>query len=305
MKNSHPLVSYILCVYNGESTLAATIESLLSQKRTRLELIVVNDGSSDASLSIIKKYAKIDRRIKFFNQPNLGLPKSRNIGISLATGNYIASAAQDDIYLPDKTADQIDFLKKNNLDFCFSNIEMINQTGKKIQHVNTKLYNTRLLPLPLVIFQVLFFMPLCSPTFLCKRKCYEKIKWNPSLLQFADYNLWIKMFLQFKGGKLPKVSLLHRYDAKFKNSNYRKNFPLSFLYLEHRQAATSALLYKIIPPYFILPITNFLKILNSTMILEKFPGDKMEIRRLSQIYSKLGYTYIAEKLDFLADNKQD
>lgn len=296
-----PAVSYILCVFNGEKTLISCLKSLLSQKGVDLEIIAVNDGSTDGSLSILKNFSRKDKRIKIINQANLGLSVARNAGILKATGDYIASAAQDDIYLPFKSIDQIKFMEKNHLDFSFTNVELINRSDKIIRHPDTGLYNSPLWSRPWVIFQALFFMPLCSPSFLCKKICYEKIKWNPGLTLFADYNLWIKMFIKFKGGKLAKVALLHRYSDKLKNASYRKKFPLSFLYMGHRVAAASAVLYNFLPPSFIPPITNFFKVLKNIMILENNPYAEENISAISRIFAKLGFKYVSKKLNLRAN----
>lgn len=299
MQSNLPSVSYILCVFNGEKTLVSCLESLLTQKGVSLQIIAVNDGSSDHSLSILQNYASQYKQIKIINQKNFGLATARNVGISHAKGDYIASAAQDDVYLPHKSINQIKFMEEKNLDFSFAYVDLIDEFGLPLKHKDTALYNCQLWRWPWVIFQVAFFMPLCSPTFICKRQCYEAIHWNSSLLIFADYNLWLKMFLQFKGGKLEKISLLHRCVDRLKNQEYREKFPLSFLYLEHRIAAASAFIYKFIPHNFILPISNFFKLLKNVVILEK-RSDRKAILKLSQIYSQAGYSYISQKLKDIA-----
>lgn len=88
--------SIIVPVYNAEKYLDRCIKSILNQSFEEFELIIVNDGSNDQSLSIIKKYAHNDRRIKYKSQTNKGLSFARNTGIKLSSGNYIVFVDADD-----------------------------------------------------------------------------------------------------------------------------------------------------------------------------------------------------------------
>ena len=146
MLNSKPTVSYILCVYNGEKTLAESLHSLHGQKDIDLEIIAVNDGSADNSLKILKRFKQNFGRMKIITIPQRGLAHARNTGIQLAGGDFLASASQDDIYLPEKTIRQINYLEKYKLDFCFSEVELINYRGRQIEDSSLKIYNASLWP---------------------------------------------------------------------------------------------------------------------------------------------------------------
>ncbi len=93
------LVSVVMCTYNGEKFLRPQIDSVLSQSWANLELMIVDDASSDNSLTIIKEYGQKDSRVKYFvNEKNLGYNKNFEKAIGLANGNYIAPCDQDDIW---------------------------------------------------------------------------------------------------------------------------------------------------------------------------------------------------------------
>lgn len=96
----NPLVSIIVPIYNKEETLSASIESLLAQTYTDLEIILVDDGSVDSSLSICQKYAKKDQRIKIIAKHNGGVSSARNAGLRIATGQYIGFMDGDDQVKP-------------------------------------------------------------------------------------------------------------------------------------------------------------------------------------------------------------
>ncbi|MFN7250048.1 MAG: glycosyltransferase [Anaerobacillus sp.] len=91
-----PKVSIIVPIYNVDAYLDRCFESLLAQTLTEVEIIAVNDGSTDNSLEILEKYADKDARIKVINKENGGVSSARNTGLSLATGTYIGFVDPDD-----------------------------------------------------------------------------------------------------------------------------------------------------------------------------------------------------------------
>ncbi|MCQ9628389.1 glycosyltransferase [Cetobacterium somerae] len=106
-------VSVIIPVYNVELYLKETLESIINQSLKEIEIIVINDGSTDKSLDIIKKYQNMDKRIKIINQKNKGVSVSRNEGLKKATGEYIYFMDGDD------------YLEKIALEKCY--VESVNQ----------------------------------------------------------------------------------------------------------------------------------------------------------------------------------
>ena len=92
------LVSVIIPVYNSESTIVKTLESVLKQTLRSIEIICVNDGSTDASLSLLNQIANNDARVKVISIDNSGPGVARNIGLSYASGDYIAFLDSDDEY---------------------------------------------------------------------------------------------------------------------------------------------------------------------------------------------------------------
>ena len=96
--DSTPKFSVIIGAYNAEKTLEKAIESVILQGYSNWELIIVDDGSSDATSNIGQKYQKMDERIKFIKRCNQGVSVARNIGIERAKGEYIAFLDSDDEY---------------------------------------------------------------------------------------------------------------------------------------------------------------------------------------------------------------
>jgi len=109
-----PLISAVMSVYNGERFVGEAIGSILSQTYPDLELLIVDDGSTDRSLEIIETYAKKDDRVRVIkNNANEGLTKSLIKAIGNAKGMYLARQDADDISLPQRLERQLDFLEKH------------------------------------------------------------------------------------------------------------------------------------------------------------------------------------------------
>ena len=109
-----PIVSVIMPAYNAERTLAEAIESILAQEFRDFELIIVDDGSSDGTATILKRYARTDARIVILtNALNQGISRSRNRALGVARGEYVACLDSDDVAVPSRLGQQLEFMNKN------------------------------------------------------------------------------------------------------------------------------------------------------------------------------------------------
>jgi glycosyltransferase involved in cell wall biosynthesis len=116
-----PLVSTIVPVYNGERYLRDALESVLGQRYRPIEVIVVDDGSTDGSAAVLRTYGE---RIRYHYQPNRGSGAARNTGVDLATGAYFAFLDADDLWSDDKLERQMDaFDADGSLDIVFGHVE--------------------------------------------------------------------------------------------------------------------------------------------------------------------------------------
>ena len=119
------LISVIVSVYNGEATLKETLNSIIDQTYKHLEIILVNDGSTDNSLEILEKYKQKDSRVVVVNKPNGGLASGRNVGLKVTTGKYICFCDADDMYARDFVkimhqnivSDDVDWVSCNRIVF--------------------------------------------------------------------------------------------------------------------------------------------------------------------------------------------
>jgi glycosyltransferase involved in cell wall biosynthesis len=123
----HPLVSIVLPTYNGSRYIQQSIDSCLNQTYSNIELIIVDDGSTDCTEQIINSYT--DNRIRYIqHQKNAGLPTALNTGVAHATGDYLTWTSDDNFYAPQAIETQLTFLLKNKYDFVYCDIFVMTAT---------------------------------------------------------------------------------------------------------------------------------------------------------------------------------
>lgn len=201
-----PTISVILPVYNGFPYLQIAVESVLSQTYQDFEFIVINDGSTDSSESVIKSIN--DSRIRFLQQRNQGLPATLNTAIGLARGEFIARQDQDDISFPSRLQKQAEFLIAN------PDIGMVG-TSAEIWVGDTK--TDRLLAHPAddasIKFNLLFDNPFVHSSVMIRHSVFKKIGGyceDKSRQPPEDYELWSRVSREFKVANLPEVFLAYR-----------------------------------------------------------------------------------------------
>lgn len=130
MNTATPLISVIVPVYNVETYLPQCIESLLNQKYQNLELLLIDDGSSDGSGAICDRYERLDKRVKAFHKENGGVSSARNLGLDHACGEWIAYVDSDDYVSPDYLQDLYTALQPGT-DLVIERFRMFRDDGKK------------------------------------------------------------------------------------------------------------------------------------------------------------------------------
>lgn len=130
------LVSIITPAYNCQEFIEQTLISVRNQTYQNWEHIIVDDGSTDATMAIVESYAKMDGRIHVITlQQNGGVAKARNVGIDNARGEYIAFLDSDDQWKEDKLEKHMQFIKENNLKFSYTEYEVIDEVGNYIKTI--------------------------------------------------------------------------------------------------------------------------------------------------------------------------
>lgn len=130
-ENAQPLVSIIIPVYNAEKYLGYCLNSVMRQSHTRLEAILINDGSTDSSPDICRRYAAMDPRFQVFDIPNGGVSNARNLGISKAQGEYFILLDSDDVIHPDAIAWMLQAEAQAHTGLVIGNVQMVDfDTGE-------------------------------------------------------------------------------------------------------------------------------------------------------------------------------
>src|SRR4051794_31394978 len=115
-----PHISVIIAAYNAQAYLQQSVRSVLDPSYTDLEVIVVDDGSSDGTAAVCRSLAADDRRVKLISQPNAGISAARNRGLAAAAGEWISVIDADDLWRPGKLARQLSVTQqaKNRVVLC-------------------------------------------------------------------------------------------------------------------------------------------------------------------------------------------
>jgi glycosyltransferase involved in cell wall biosynthesis len=133
-----PTISVIIPAHNAAAYIAATIDSVRSQTFTDWELIIIDDGSTDATAAIVSQFCQSDSRIQLVVQPNCGVSATRNRGAALARGSLLAFLDADDQWLPHKLAMHLQFMHAHpDVGISFARAEFLSQAGVPTGKVTT------------------------------------------------------------------------------------------------------------------------------------------------------------------------
>ena len=184
MKTS-PTVSIITPCFNAEKTLENTVASVLAQSYREWELILIDDHSTDATYTHVKRYAEKDPRIKAVRmETNGGAAKARNRGIEMAQGRYIAFIDADDLWHTDKLKTQISLMESNNLALSFTSYKRIDGGGKSLNNVGV--------PLKTNYKKLLKTNYIGCSTAIYDSKVVGKVL-MPDIRKRQDFALWLKL----------------------------------------------------------------------------------------------------------------
>lgn len=213
------LVTIIMPVYNAELYLRDAIESVLAQSYKKFIFMIINDGSTDQSETIILEYK--DERIQYIsNEENLGIVKTLNKGIALSHTKYISRMDADDICDPKRLERQISVMEKDSqITLLGTWAELIDEKGKAVgkltPYTDDKSIRTALL------FSNIFV----HSSVMIRRCILEKNHWKYEENHKAveDYGLWTKISNQYKVEILPEMLLKYRLNTNGIMSNENKN----------------------------------------------------------------------------------
>lgn len=219
MNNEKKMISVIMGVFNCASTLPEAINSILSQTYHDWEMIICDDGSTDATIDIVASYVERypDKIFLLKNKYNLGLNATLNKCLSVARGEYIARMDGDDLSRPDRFEKEMDILLKHpNISIVSSNMDLFDESGiwgktNKVEFPQNK--------------DCLSSTPFCHAPCLVRREAYDAVNGysvSDKLLRVEDYHLWVKMYAAgYIGMNIQESLYLMRDD---RNAQKRRKF---------------------------------------------------------------------------------
>jgi glycosyltransferase involved in cell wall biosynthesis len=217
---SNPLVSVIIPAYNAEKSITDTLDSIFAQTYSSIEILVVDDGSTDKTAETIEEYqtSKADRtdrtNLIYIYQQNFGPSRARNIGIRAAKGEYIAFLDADDLWDRNKLDRQIELFKKESkIDLVFSDVKIARSKQSKIEEtimfqekrLNKEFFGHKYMVVnPFEKLLQLNFIPTSSV--IARKSCFNgDIFFNEERRYAEDWELWLRMSLCFNFAYVDEV----------------------------------------------------------------------------------------------------
>ena len=187
MSNDKELISVIIPAYNRENMILECIESVLKQTYKNIEVIVVDDCSSDKTAELVDSIE--DERVKeCIRLPeNKGACYARNKGVAISKGKYIAFQDSDDIWYEDKLEKQINYLKSGNYDFVFCGMDRT-YIDKEIYVPTFEFYEDGDLQK-----QILFANPCSTQCMFMTRETFNKVKFDEKIKRYQDWDFCIRL----------------------------------------------------------------------------------------------------------------
>ncbi|MBK6984695.1 MAG: glycosyltransferase [Bacteroidetes bacterium] len=251
-KDVNPLISVLMPVYNGQQYLAEAIESILKQTYKHFELLILDDGSSDNSESIIKGFE--DSRIVYIkNETNKGLIFTLNRGIGLSKGTFIARMDADDVSVSTRFEKQIlEFEKDENLVICGSFIKTFgNGSEEYISHIPVT--NAQILS------SIFFVCPFAHPSVMIKKESLLQLNefYREDYKHSEDYDLWSRLVFLGNSKNIPEFLLNYRIHDK----------QVSTVFEDHKYQSVSKIQTNLLSQFNIFPTA-----IESKFLLNLFKG---------------------------------
>ncbi len=214
-----PEVSVVVSVYNGQTHVRASLESVLEQEGVNLELIVVDDGSTDATPTILRVLAAKDGRVRLIHQENRGLTQALIVGCSLARAEFIARHDADDVSLPRRLARQLDLLRSNQ------HVSFVSCWSQALGPEDEVLFETKRPADPRQATALLRSErqgPAAHGSVMFRRAAYERVGGYRSEFYYAqDSDLWLRLSEKGQIAYVPETLYAYRVSPTAISSSYR------------------------------------------------------------------------------------
>lgn len=204
MTESKPLISIITPTYNREDFLGQAIDSVLAQTYQNFEFFIIDDGSTDNTRSLVESYA--DPRIRYYHQENQGQSVARNLGLSMAKGDFICFLDSDNYWFTDKLEKNLNAFESNpEADIVYGDGVSIDEQGNEVSRVNMQRHSGRIAHLMLKDNFV------SMNTTMARRRCFDEMGGFSGKRRVADdYDLWLKFSARYNYLYIPEHMSYYR-----------------------------------------------------------------------------------------------
>jgi hypothetical protein len=201
-----PRVSVVMPVHNGGPYLEAAVDSILGQSFADLEFVIVDDGSTDSTGDVLRRYQTVDRRVRVVHQEKAGLVASLNRGCGLARAAYLARMDADDIAFPDRLARQVEFLDRHpNVAVVGSAVMRIDASGREIKRNVCPTSHAE------IVEALREYTCFTHPSVTLRAAALADVggyRWAYGPAE--DYDLWLRLSERYKLANLPDPLLYYR-----------------------------------------------------------------------------------------------
>lgn len=199
------LVSVVIPVYNGAKYIRECLLSVFNQTYTNIEVIVIDDGSSDDLEGQIREFKK---RIRFFRRPHEGLSKTRNFGLKMAKGKYVAFLDVDDLWKPEKLSAQVNLMEKNpGIGMVYCAVDLIDERGQPIDGMQKSFQKAS----GWIFKNLLECNFICISTVVIKKEVVDNVGFFNEKFKIAnDYDYWLRLSLLTQVDCLSEPLALYR-----------------------------------------------------------------------------------------------
>jgi glycosyltransferase involved in cell wall biosynthesis len=211
-----PWVTVVCISYNHENYVEAALQSVVEQTYPNVELIVIDNGSTDRTVERIARFSERNPAIRFLKNPaNVGLNQAFNQGLSLAGGRYIVDLSADDILLPDRVARQTDLFEQLSGPYAvvFSNAAYIDEKGcQTSMHYPVDISGRSRIKVPSgdVFRPVLESYFICTPTMMMRRDVLNELGGYDETLSYEDFDFWVRSSRLYHYAYLDEILTLKR-----------------------------------------------------------------------------------------------
>jgi len=209
-----PQISVVIPVHNGAGTIAETIASVLGQSFTDIEVMVMNDGSTDSTLEKVNAF--VDSRVRVFTHPKSGSNYSRNRGVEVSTGAYLSFIDADDIWTSDKLEAQLQALETNpQAAVAYSWTDRIDMQGKFLRTSSHATFSGNVLP----HLMLSNFIASGSNLLIRRQALLDVGQFDPNLRNAQDWDLALRLAACYEFVCVQKVQILYRFVENSLSSN--------------------------------------------------------------------------------------